>query len=271
MPITLFSIQHPSTFQPPSHDASPPGAPQRRKSISAQEPSPRQFEGQLLSRVSSNSGSRPPRSPSPGLSTSDDDSSMDDMPPGVESFQLTNYAHHQVLGVPEANLTARANQGDSEVDEVLAGQTRTLSIPPGKQKTVFTQGMNGCYAMALISAAADGKRNLTMTHHPEISFPVLSQEIHAESGLHTGHRGTAIIVAPGSSDADSHVEMLENLARTLGVANVLVERYDPGVNLAEVGSAFIVNLPGLDSEEPSFEAFSKKRAFSLHHNPRVCH
>jgi len=187
------------------------------------------------------------------------------------TFQMKGYVNYATLqsvqNLPETTLIQRANEGSREVLEVRAGETKSIDIAATEKKTIFTHAMNGCYAFTFISMEQDGKRRASMSHHPEIGLPVLIEEITQSSDAHRRKQSVAFIVAPQTTSQETeskNIESLSQLARSLGASNVILVRYKPGADLETKGSAFILNIPTLNSSESySYEAFSRKESFTL--------
>lgn len=71
--------------------------------------------------------------------------------------------------VPETELLVRAQNGDPAVTQVSMWETKTVDIPPGQKAEVFTFGLFGCTAIAVLSKHGDGTRSITLSHYPPTS------------------------------------------------------------------------------------------------------
>lgn len=69
----------------------------------------------------------------------------------------------------ETGLLARAQNGDPAVTQVSMWETKTVDIPPGQTADVFTYGLGGCTAIAVLSKHGDGTRGITLSHYPPLS------------------------------------------------------------------------------------------------------
>ncbi|CUR67679.1 hypothetical protein BN2877_31030 [Achromobacter xylosoxidans] len=81
----------------------------------------------------------------------------------------TYYAFDEARAVPETDLLARARNGDSAVTQVSKWETKTVDIPPGQKAEVFTYGLCGGTAIAVLSKHGDGTRGITLSHYPPLS------------------------------------------------------------------------------------------------------
>jgi hypothetical protein len=68
------------------------------------------------------------------------------------------------------NLIVRAGTGDARVVAVPFWTTRTLSIPPGQRKEVFTYGPGCGVTAAILSLHGDGIRGVTLSNYPPIAL-----------------------------------------------------------------------------------------------------
>jgi hypothetical protein len=109
-------------------------------------------------------------------------------------------------GIEQA-LMARARANDPEVCEVPMCGTRTVEVPPGQQRQIYTYGLGTCTAVAVVSKHPDGKRIATLSHYPSIStdFQVRALQVelarHAPAGSGVSHE--VFVVAPGGYEKDS--------------------------------------------------------------------
>lgn len=136
--------------------------------------------------------------------------------------------------MPETALIERAKKKDPGVFQVSMFETRSVDIPPGEAKQVFTSGLGGCTAVAIVSQHPDGKRSLTLSHHPPTHTDQQVREIARDMNRHAAGdptvKRTAFIVTPGDPEKQGEKWVLEPnqqyvVARVKGV----LQHWLPGV------------------------------------------
>nr|WP_297353608.1 hypothetical protein [uncultured Caldimonas sp.] len=101
---------------------------------------------------------------------------------------------------------------DPKVTKVMAHEIKTITVPPGEPKTLFTFGLGGCIAVSILSKKHDGTINATLSHRPPEELDDQLREIQHELGCHPP-RGPRIgreilILAPGGyKEAGGHREL----------------------------------------------------------------
>src|SRR6202012_175327 len=91
---------------------------------------------------------------------------------GIQSLMFLSSSSFAISALPVQwpsetnNLIVRAGTGDARVVAVPFWTTRTLSIPPGQKKEVFTYGPGCAVTAAILSMHGDGTRGVTFSSYP---------------------------------------------------------------------------------------------------------
>ena len=71
--------------------------------------------------------------------------------------------------IPETDLLRRVENADPTVTEVRMWEARTVDVPPGQRRDVFTCSLAECIAVAIASKHGDGTRSVSLSHFPPTS------------------------------------------------------------------------------------------------------
>lgn len=164
---------------------------------------------------------------------------------------------------PEARLLERTEANDPTVTCVSMWQSKNVDVPPGAARTVFTFGLGGCTAVALLTLHRDGTRSVSLSHYPPTHRQQQLQDIQRALGSrsHGGEdavRHEVFIVAPEGHAQDAAgtwqttAPVVEDIVRTVQsrVSRVAphVLSYSQARGYGD-SRAFVLNVPA-SAEEP---------------------